>query len=83
MSCGVDLRCGLDPAWLWLWLWCRLVATASIQPLTWEPPYAAGVAQEMDKKKKKKKREKGPLNVFKPMNQEARPSLLPSLKWNS
>ena len=25
-----------DPALLWLW--CRLVATALIQPLAWEPP---------------------------------------------
>ena len=28
-------------------------ATALIGPLAWEPPYAAGVAQEMAKKKKK------------------------------
>ena len=35
-----------------LWLWCRLVATAPIRPLAWEPPYAAGVAQEMAKKTK-------------------------------
>ena len=26
------------------WLWCRPVATAPIQPLSWELPYAAGVA---------------------------------------
>ena len=32
-----------------LWLWCRLVATALIQPLAREPPYAA-------KKKPKKKK---------------------------
>ena len=25
-----------------LWLWCRLAATAPIQPLAWEPPYAEG-----------------------------------------
>ena len=31
-----------DPAWLWLW--CRRAATASIQPLTWEPPYATDAA---------------------------------------
>ena len=30
-----------------LWLWRRLVATAPIQPLAWEPPYAAGAAQEI------------------------------------
>ena len=27
-----------------LWLWRRLAATALIQPLAWEPPYAAGAA---------------------------------------
>ena len=35
-----------------LWLWCRLVATAPIGPLAWEPPYVTGVALEKDKKKK-------------------------------
>ena len=42
MSCGVGLRCGLDP--MLLWLWHRLVATALFGPLAWEPPYALGVA---------------------------------------
>ena len=42
MSCSVDHRCGLDPAWLWLWH--RLSATASIRPLAWELLYAVGVA---------------------------------------
>ena len=42
MSCGVDCRHGLDP--LLMWLWCRLAAVALIQPLTWEPLYAMGVA---------------------------------------
>ena len=44
-----------------LWLWCRPVATAPIQPLAWEPPYAMGAAQEIatttttkDKRQKKK-----------------------------
>ena len=32
----------LDP--MLLWLWCRLEAVAPIQPLAWEPPYAAGAA---------------------------------------
>jgi len=41
-----------------LWLWRRLVATAPIGPLAWEPPYAAGAAQEIAKKKKKKKKKK-------------------------
>ena len=27
-----------------LWLGCRLAAVALIGPLTWEPPYASGVA---------------------------------------
>ena len=58
MSYGVGSRRGSDPALLWLWH--RLVATALIGLLAWEPPYAAGVAQEMAKsppqKKKKKKR---------------------------
>ena len=55
MSCGVGHRLGLDP--VLLWLWCRLVATAPIQPLAWEPAYAAGVAQEITKRQKKKKKE--------------------------
>ena len=48
MSCGVGRRQGSDP--MVLWLWCRLVAAAPLRPLAWEPPYAAGVAQEMAKK---------------------------------
>ena len=39
-----------------LWLWRRPAATAPIRPLAWEPPYAAGVAQEMAKRQKKKKK---------------------------
>ena len=42
MSCGVGRRRGSDPELLWLWH--RPEATASIRPLAWEPPYAAGVA---------------------------------------
>ena len=53
MSCGVGCRRGLDPALLWLWR--RPVAIALIRPLTWEPPYATGVALEMAKRPKKKK----------------------------
>ena len=44
MSCAIGHRHGLDSAMLWLW--CRLVATAPIQPLAWEPPHAAVAAQE-------------------------------------
>ena len=53
MSCGVGCRHGLDP--MLLWLWRRPAATAPIRPLAWEPPYAAGAAQEMAKRQKKKK----------------------------
>ena len=55
MSCGVGCRRGSDLALLWLWR--RLVATALIRPLAWEPPYAAGAAQKKAKKTKKKKKE--------------------------
>ena len=34
------------------------MAAAPIQPLAWEPPYAAGAAQEIAKKKKKKLKKK-------------------------
>ena len=56
MSCGVGRRHDLDPALLWLWR--RPAATALIRPLTWERPYAMGVALEKDKKKKLKLKEK-------------------------
>ena len=36
-----------DPELLWLWL----AVAAPIQPLAWEPPYAAGVALKKKKKK--------------------------------
>jgi len=49
VSCGVGCRRGLDPELLWPWH--RPVATAPIQPLAWEPPYAMGVALEKKKKK--------------------------------
>ena len=52
MSCGVGHRLGLDPKLLWLWY--RLVATAPMGPLAWEPPYAMGAAQEIAKKTKNK-----------------------------
>ena len=53
MSCDVGHRQGLDLTWLWLWH--RQEATALIQPLAWEPPYAAGAA--LKRKKKKRERE--------------------------
>ena len=51
VSCGVGSRRGLDP--MLLWLWCRLVVTAPIRPIVWEPPHATGVAQETAKRQKK------------------------------
>ena len=71
MSCGVGCRCGSDPTLLWLWH--RLVATALIRPLAWQPPCAAGAAQEMAKSQKKKKKKRqtshpslGPLTLGPP-----------------
>ena len=32
-------------------LWCRLAATAPVQPLAWEHPYAKDVALKRQKKK--------------------------------
>ena len=49
MNCGVGHRCGLELALLWLWH--RPAATAPIQLLAWEPPYAVGVALKKKKKK--------------------------------
>ena len=37
-------------------LWRRPGATALIQPLDWEPPYAAVALKRQKKKKKKKKK---------------------------
>jgi len=54
MSCGVGCRNGSDPTLLWLWR--RLVATALIGPLTWEPPNVMGAALEKTKRQKKRKK---------------------------
>ena len=56
VSCGVGCRLGSDPALLWLW--SRPAAKALIRPLAWEPPYAAGVAQEKAKRQKNKTKQK-------------------------
>ena len=48
---GVGLRCSLDLALPWFW--CRLTATVLIEPLAWEPSYAAGAALKRQKTKKK------------------------------
>ena len=53
MSCGVGRSHSSDPTLLWLRR--RLAAVAPIQPLAWEPPYAAGAVLKAQKKKKKKK----------------------------
>ena len=45
-------RRGSDPSLLWLWR--RPAAMAVIRPLTWEPLYATGAAQEMAKRHTKK-----------------------------
>ena len=47
MSCGAGHRRGSDHELLWLWH--RLVATAPIGPVPWEPPYAEGMALERQK----------------------------------
>ena len=47
MSCSVCFRCCSDPALLWLWR--RPEATAPIQPLAWELPYAVGAALKKQK----------------------------------
>ena len=40
-------------------LWCRPAATALIQHLAWDLPYAAGVALKSKKKKRRRRRRKG------------------------
>ena len=47
MNCGV----GRSPSWnmVLVWLWHRLAAAALIRPLTWELPYAVGVALKRKK----------------------------------
>ena len=50
IQCCLGHRCGSDPALLWPWH--RLVATALIGLLAWEPPYAMGVALQREKDKK-------------------------------
>ena len=54
MSCGVGVRHGSDLVLLWLWP----AAIAPIQSLTWELPYATGVALKKAKPKQTNKVEK-------------------------
>ena len=49
---GIAVSCG-EGCRRW-WLWCRLVATAPIWPLAWEPPYAEGAGLEKAKRQKTK-----------------------------
>ena len=49
MSCGVGLRCGLDPGLLLLLLWCKPAAVVPIRPLAWELLYASGAALKKQK----------------------------------
>ena len=46
MSYDLGHRHSSDSAllWLWPWLWRKPAATAPIQSLAWEPPYAADAA---------------------------------------
>ena len=57
MSCGVGRRPSWDPTLLWLW--CRAAATALIQPLVWELPYAPSGALKRQKTKKKQNKTSG------------------------
>ena len=56
MICSVGHRLGLDPVLLWLWY--RPAATAPIQLLAWEPPYAIGAALKRQKQKQKQNKTK-------------------------
>ena len=55
-SCGVDRECSSDLGLLWLRRGPE--AATLIQPLAWEPPYAAGVALKKKERKKKERIEK-------------------------
>ena len=56
MSCGVCHRHSLDPALLWLR--CGLAATAPMEPLAWEAPYATGAALEKARRQTNKNNKK-------------------------
>ena len=53
MSCGLGHTC--KPALVLLWLWHRPAATALIQPLAWELPYAVVAALNRQKKERKER----------------------------
>ena len=50
MSCGVGGRCSSEPTLLWLWP--RPAATAPVQPVAWERPYAECAAPKRQQKKR-------------------------------
>ena len=52
MSCGVGRRLSWDLVLLQMWL----AATALIQPLAWEPPYAEVAALKKAKRQKRKEK---------------------------
>ena len=56
MSCGIGCRHGSDP--VLQWLWHRPMATAPIQPLAWESPYAVAAALEKAKRQRKKRKKR-------------------------
>ena len=41
-----------------LWLWCRPAATAPIQPIAWELPYAADVGGKKERERKGGRKER-------------------------
>ena len=68
MGGGVGRRRGSDPTLLWLW--CGPAAGALIQPLAWEPPYAAGAALKRQEKKKGSAEEPPPGRAEPPDSEE-------------
>ena len=53
---GVAMSCGVGSDLTFLWLWRRLVDTAPIGPLAWEPPYAPRSGPRNGKKTKQNKK---------------------------
>ena len=67
-----------------IWLWCRPAAIAPIQPLAWEPPYAAGAVLKRQKTKDKKKKKKKFLSYYQLRGEQCSTGLgewLPGTKW--
>uniref|UniRef100_A0A4X1TSJ4 Uncharacterized protein n=1 Tax=Sus scrofa TaxID=9823 RepID=A0A4X1TSJ4_PIG len=70
-------RCGSDP--VWLWLWHMLVATAPIRPLAWEPPSAAGAAQEIAKRQINQSINQSPREIISKVTSQLSPKARPSV----